>query len=99
MTIDSYKPAPKLDNVIIPEASDGNPSFDGKFGLSFQGGFDGKESEEILKSLSGDGKLTLNEGVLKNLNILNLVLERLSVIPGLAAAIDGRISDEFERQD
>ena len=71
----------------------------GYLGGTVSGNFDfqgrGTETEAILGSLDGKGNLEVKQGVLRGVNLPRLVLQRISVLPGLESAVLNSVPEEF----
>jgi len=55
----------------------------------------GQTEEEIKKSLSGDGNVHIRDGRIRNFNVVQSVLARATVIPGLSEALVGAMPPSF----
>ena len=55
----------------------------------------GQTEEEIKKSLSGDGNVHIRDGRIRNFNVVQSVLSRATVIPGLSEALVGAMPPSF----
>jgi hypothetical protein len=84
--------------ALLPEMGPGQPTLKGRFSLSFQGKAEGLTWEELSRSLTGSGRIQLEEGVVKNLNILREVFQRLSVVPGLAMVLQARLPESYQEK-
>lgn len=58
----------------------------------------GKTRLEIQKTLSGDGNVTVRDGVIQNVNLLQEVFGRLSMIPGLVERLLQRLPPEYQQK-
>ncbi|MBF0216757.1 MAG: AsmA family protein [Candidatus Omnitrophica bacterium] len=69
---------------------------DGKTELSFKGTAKGLDWPAISKSLTGQGKFSLDNGVLLDVNILKQAIEKLEAIPGIGAAIQANLPEAIK---
>ncbi len=76
----------------------GAAGFGGKLGLLFEGTATGNNDEAILKTLSGQGQLNLDNGVIQNLNVLREVFNRLSMIPGLVQRLQQSLPPAYQEK-
>jgi hypothetical protein len=83
---------------LLPAPKTGEPNLRGHLAFSFRGTAQGKEGPEILQALSGQGSLKLADGVLMNLNILQEVFGKLSIIPGLVDTLQKRLSEDYRKK-
>lgn len=72
-----------------------DPAVAGMLSANLRGTFSGIDADAITLSLSGDGQVSIKEGVIQNLNVLNEVLSKLSIIPGVSQKIQSRLSEEY----
>ena len=82
----------------FPRHGPGDLQLKGRLSATFKGNFQGLAWPDISKSLAGQGKLTLIDGKVENLNILREVFARLSIIPGLAERIEGQLPDSYREK-
>ena len=86
-----------LDRLTAPSEPAGEGR--GYLGGMVSGNFDfqgsGKETEVILESLDGKGNLEVKQGVLRGVNLPRLVLQRITVLPGLESAVLNSVPEEF----
>ena len=64
----------------------------GNFGLNGHG-FD---PNTMLSGLSGNGSLEIKEGQLTDINVLKMVLDKLSFVPNLAAVLESGLPERFK---
>ena len=57
----------------------------------------GFDPQAFTQSLKGDEKVGLANGLLANINVLKLVLSKISMIPGLAEKLDKSLPDEYKK--
>lgn len=81
---------------LLPLAEPNEPHLRGRLSFTFQGAAQGLSWEEVSRTLSGSGTLTLTDGVLVNLNVLEEVFRRLSILPGLVEALRARLPDSYQ---
>ncbi len=85
-----------LSDFLKPGRS-GDPELQGTLSLSFQGTLTGS-GPDALRTLGGQGQILLEEPVVKNLNLLKEVFGKFSLIPGLAATLEERLSPEYKEK-
>jgi|GEM_PF-5002265 len=81
---------------LIPPAPAGQPSMEGLLSVDFSMSGKGKVPDVILPSLAGSGHFTIENPIIRNLNVLDQILTKLSAIPGLNDAINQRTSDKLK---
>lgn len=85
------------DAVSAPRNSS-EPFLEGNLSGGFQGTFTGTSAPEVQNSLSGEGQLVLERGVIRNLNILREVFKKLSMIPGLMDTLSRRLPADYQEK-
>ena len=58
----------------------------------------GTDKEQIINSLSGTGDLSLSDGKLTDINILNIVLDKLTVFPNLAEILEAGLPEKYKEK-
>lgn len=86
-----------LEDLLAP-AGPGEPALKGQLSCSFGGDFQGVSWPEISRSLSGDGWIHLENGVLSNVNLLREVFDRLTLIPGLTDTLLARLPPSYQER-
>ncbi len=81
---------------LLPLANPNEPHLSGRLSFTFQGEAQGLSWAEVSRTLSGRGTLTLTDGVFVNLNVLEEVFRRLSILPGLVEALRARLPDSYQ---
>jgi hypothetical protein len=56
----------------------------------------GLSGDAVLQSVSGDGTLEMKEGKLAGINILKIVLDKISLIPDLVARVEANIPQKYK---
>jgi hypothetical protein len=82
---------------FLKSGRSGDPELQGTLSLSFQGTVTGS-GPDALRTLAGQGQLLLEEPVVRNLNLLREVFGKLSLIPGLAATLEERLTPEYREK-
>lgn len=80
---------------FFPVVNPDEPQLTGRLRASFQGTFGGSTWLVISQTLSGQGQLTLEEGAVRNFNILEDLFRRLSLIPGLVEKLKERLPPSY----
>jgi len=81
---------------LLPSAPPGEPQLQGKLTLTVQGGAKTLEPSEVARSISGTGTLKLDEPKVVNLNVLRVVFERISMLPGLVQTLEARLPPAYQ---
>jgi len=58
----------------------------------------GFSPQALTSALSGGADITVRKAKLKNINVLRTVLDKISVIPGLAQKIEANLSERFKQK-
>lgn len=82
----------------LAPVAQGKTGLTGNLSLDFEGKSSGKQWPEISRSLMGQGRLTLTEGLLLNYNILRIVVEKIANIPIIGQTLLERFPAQY-RQD
>ncbi len=53
------------------------------------------ESQDILRALAGKGSVEIREGKLVGANILRIVLDKMSMLPGLVEAVEANLPENY----
>ena len=85
-----------LEKLLPPPQIPTDPELHGDFSATLQGTAQGKSAQEISQTLSGQARLLLKNGVVRNLNVLQEVFGRLSVLPGLVANLQRRLPPSYQ---
>ncbi|MFA4981624.1 MAG: AsmA-like C-terminal region-containing protein [Candidatus Omnitrophota bacterium] len=80
---------------MLPQPTQGQPFLSGHVNLVFEGGSRGFTAEELQDSLTGRGSLSVNDGVIVNMNVVRDVFRQISMIPGLVELFEDRMSDAY----
>lgn len=76
---------------FISSVAGGRQYLDGKIAFGFDGSMSGASWDAISKTLSGTGKLSIDNGVLLDANVLKQTLQPLYMFPGLIDSLGGYI--------
>ena len=85
-------------NQLQPETKTGEPEVYGKLSADFHGVTRGQDGDQILQNLSGQGKVSVLQGRIANLNITQEVFRNLSIIPGLVDRLKQRLPKHYEEK-
>lgn len=83
---------------ILPPVEPTQPHVRGKLTMHLQGDVGTLDSTQLLRSVTGEGALAVNQPVIVNLNILRAVFERLSMLPGLTETLEARLPPEYREK-
>lgn len=104
---DNLKSGPKVQFKVAAEklplkklypAPEAEPHLTGDLSGSFQGTGEGRNSKALFHSFSGNGTIRLANLVLVNMNILQEVFKRISVIPGLVGVLQSRLPASYREK-
>lgn len=92
-----------IDNLdlgsLAPAHSDPNaPRAEGNFSASFQGTAVGKNWPVISQLMAGNGRIVLRDGVIRNLNMLQEVFQKMSILPGLVQTLRQRLPENYQEK-
>lgn len=80
---------------FFSSAAPGEPQLHGQLSTTVEGAVPTFDPAQVMRSLSGSGRLMLDEPKLVNLNILRTVFERLSMLPGLVERLEARLPESY----
>ncbi len=86
-----------LEELAVKRSPD-EPYLRGSFSAAFQGKAQGDEPKDIARTLFGQGKMTISEPVLVNMNVIREVFDRLSVIPRLVERLESRLPETYKEK-
>ncbi len=81
---------------ILPPVPPNAPELRGQLTVRLQGALGTLNPAHALASLSGSGSFRISDPVVVNLNILRVVFERFSVLPGLSQALESRLPGQYQ---
>ena len=81
---------------IMPVVAPGEPRLQGRLSVELEGRLETLEPTQLTHSVSGTGHLELAEPVIRNLNVLRAVFQRLSMIPGLVQKLEQGLPPEYQ---
>ena len=84
--------------TLLPAAAAGEPQVEGRLDGTFKGTVTIQPQLPIGQTLSGAGRMTLTDGVSRNLNVTRDVLQRLSVLPGLLQTLEERLPESYHEK-
>ena len=77
---------------LLPEAKPGMPQFEAMLNMNMQTSIKGLDVQKSLDTLVATGTARLEKGVLRNVNLLNLALSKLSsILPGLVEELRAKL--------
>jgi hypothetical protein len=86
-----------LGQIVVAQQPEA-PHLRGVLSASFDGTALGLAGPQLLSSVSGAGRVQLQDGVIENLNILRLVLDQLSLLPGLSQRIEAKLPESYQQK-
>jgi AsmA protein len=104
--LSSQQPRISLDAAVdklelataLPQPAADQAQVRGIFSLAFQGAASGRQWPELSQTLSGSGRVGLQDGVIENFNLLHEVFHRISIIPGLVDLLMARLSASYQEK-
>jgi hypothetical protein len=81
---------------FIKETGPGSPVFRGILSLSVRGSAKGKTMPDLIQSSQGMGQIVLQNGVILNLNVLRMVFESMSILPGVVEKLQSRLPESYQ---
>jgi uncharacterized protein involved in outer membrane biogenesis len=91
----------KIDGVmlqeLLPERRPDQPQVHGRFSAVFGGNAAGFSWPQISQTLNGQGEVALAEGAIININILRMVFDGLSKIPGVEDTINAQLPARYRQ--
>lgn len=75
-----------------------DPALEGKLSGRVQAGFQGRDESQILQTLNGSGEILVQDGVLKNLNLLREIFSKLSIIPGVVNKLLSNLPQGYQEK-
>jgi len=70
----------------------------GKISAEYQVAGAGFKYPELLDSIKADGKMEIKDGKLTNINILKVVLDKISMIPNLSESVKTKLPDKYKEK-
>lgn len=83
-------------DAMLPPTPAGQPALRGRLTTTFKGDLISLEPREILRTISGDGRVQLSDAVIKDLNILREVFAKFALLPGLVERLQARLPQEYQ---
>jgi len=68
---------------LLRDLGPGKPGFEGRFDIEMDVSGVGLSQENLISSLTGEGNVNIYEAVLKNINLLEIALDKLDMLPGI----------------
>jgi len=95
LAIDQMIPPPRSGGGMMPESVSG-PKLSGRLSLDLEVQAAGKTWPQIAPTLTGQGQLSLKDGVLLNYNLLRTVVEKISMVPGAEAVLKNNLPNVYK---
>lgn len=83
---------------FAPAAGENAPRMEGVFSASFRAAATGNAASLIMPSLNGEGQAELNNGVLRNLNVIREIVKKLSTVPAVSASLQKHLPQGYEQK-
>ena len=84
-----------LERLFAPPSAD-EPQLRGLVTVAWDGALPTLAADQLLKQLSAHGRLKVEQPVVAHLNLLRVVFERLSMLPGLMQALESRLPPSYQ---
>ncbi|MFH0984505.1 MAG: AsmA family protein [Candidatus Omnitrophota bacterium] len=81
---------------LVPAPSQAGPQAKGLLSVVTQGNLVGQTPDEIKRTITADGTVTVEQAVITNMNVLREVFQKLSVIPGLVEKLLSRLPANYQ---
>jgi hypothetical protein len=89
-----------IDNLALqealPAAQPGTPQLQGTLSLAIEGRAPTLDPKTLRETITASGRLTLDPARIANLNVLRVVFEKLSMIPGVLQALETRLPESYQ---
>lgn len=72
-----------------------SPGFKGEFNLKSVCSIGGLSQDNILKTLNAKGNIELENGLLENMNVLRVALDKLNMLPGLVERLKYNLPEKY----
>ena len=82
--------------LLTPPAAQGRTGLMGKMSLEIGAQASGFQWPQISQSLTGQGRLTLNDGVLLNYNIMRVVVQKIANIPMIGEELLSHFPEQYK---
>jgi len=83
---------------LLPVTDPREPQLRGRLSVSFEGSASGLDWPMLRQTLSGTGTIGVRDGVIANLNVVDEVFRRISIIPGLAETLRARLPASYQQK-
>jgi len=87
----------KIEDLVQAPVQAG-PQINGALSLVVNGSLKGQTPEQIKQTITAEGTVIVEEGVLKQMNVLREVFQKLSVIPGLVEKLLARLPPNYQEK-
>ena len=88
---------------LIPPVSQSEPYMEGIASFNLHAGAAGIKDYEIEQTLTGNAQINIQNGVLRNMNVLREIFDKLSMIPGVSKSLQSRLpqgySEKLQQRD
>jgi hypothetical protein len=81
---------------LLPAPAPGEPQLMGRLTLTAQGRASTLDPAQVLRAMSGTGRVQLAEPKIVNLNLVREVFARLSMLPGVVQALEERLPPDYQ---
>lgn len=92
----------KADRLLLedlaPAPKPNEPRLRGLLSLTARGTLAGAEPERIMRTITANGTVKVDQGVLEGVNVLREVFQQLSVIPGLVERLLTRLPENYREK-
>lgn len=81
---------------LLQDLGPGKPGLEGRFDIEMDVSGIGLSQGDLISSLAGKGKVNVYEAVLKNINLLEIALDKLDMLPGIVPKLKRRLPTYYK---
>ncbi|MFC1666275.1 AsmA family protein [Candidatus Omnitrophota bacterium] len=81
---------------LFPNTAPGDPYLEGALNVGMQSSARGLTGQKIMDSLIAGGTIKLDEPVLRNMNVLTVIFDKLDMLPGLVRKLKRKLPDYYK---
>ena len=82
--------------TVMPPVPAGEPRLRGALTVALQGSASTLDPAALIRAASGSGQVKWDNPVVANLNVLRVIFEKLSMIPGLVQRLEARLPETYQ---
>ena len=81
---------------VLPSVQPSVPQLQGNVNITIEGRAPTLDPERLREAVSASGRLKLADARIANLNVLRMIFEKMSMIPGLSEALASRLPQAYQ---